>query len=73
MRQMQDFSNGSLKILMNAKICHRIDNKLAEFSYKVLYNVLICGQILSKWTNSSKYALCVNRCTTYRTCYIIAN
>ena len=39
---------------IHIKIRHRIDNKLAEFSYKILHNVLICGQYLSKWTDSSE-------------------
>ena len=39
---------------IHVKIRHRIDNKLAEFSYKILHNVLICGQYLSKWTDSSE-------------------
>ena len=37
----------------DTKIINRIENKLAEFSFKLIHNFLICGQILSKWTNIS--------------------
>ena len=38
---------------LDTKIINRIENKLAEFSFKLIHNSLICGQILSKWTNIS--------------------
>ena len=37
------------------KILKRHDNKLAEFSYKIIHNILICGKLISKWTDTSKY------------------
>ena len=36
---------------LDTKIINRIENKLAEFNFKLIHNSLICGQILSKWTN----------------------
>ena len=38
---------------LGTKIINRIENKLAEFNFKLIHNSLICGQILSKWTNIS--------------------
>ena len=29
-----------------------LDNKLAEFDYKVLSRILACGELVSKWDNS---------------------
>ena len=45
---------------IHIKILHRIDHKLAKFSDKILHNDLICGQYLSKWTDSSEM------CTMYK-------
>ena len=28
-----------------------VDNKLAEFNYKVLSRILACGELVSKWNN----------------------
>ena len=38
---------------LDTKIINRIENKLAEFNFKLIHKSLICGQILSKWTNIS--------------------
>ena len=37
---------------MRVKIKYKDDNKLAEFSYKILHNILICGKALNKWTKT---------------------
>ena len=37
---------------LRVKIEYKDDNKLAEFSYKILHNILICGKALNKWTKT---------------------
>ena len=49
-----DSTEDDIEKALSIKILHRHDNKLAEFSYKIFHNTLICGKILSKWTRVNK-------------------
>ena len=51
---------------LDTKIINRIENKLAKFNFKLIDNSLICGQILSKWTNISPNPVSCQKHTTYR-------
>lgn len=44
---------------IRVKIMNKYDNKLSEFNYKMLHNILVCAKLLSKWLNiDHNCALC---------------
>ena len=49
-----DVTSLDIRNSIKYKIIKRTDNILAQFSFKIFHNILVCGKILHKWTNISR-------------------